>query len=101
MYTDKRPHDINDLRSDTRTLTGPGGLQLVLDRSEVCEEDPGAGTPAMVQLRVQGQLYASTYWCATDTGELLGDRGQVELTPRQLQWLDQQDDFLNTFLYPN
>lgn len=78
-----------------RTLYGPNGLRIELDRDAVIPDDPGADTPAMVYY-----LDASgTYWCVNDTGELWGDRERYTLTDRQNRWLDEQMDEVNSFLY--
>ena len=82
----------------TKTLTGPNGFRIDLDRSQVFPDDPGAGTPAIVTDRT-GE-YSSTFWCALDTGELLGDWGDLELPQRVLHWLDDSHAAVEEFLYP-
>lgn len=76
-----------------KTLTGPGGIQIVLDSSEIFLEDPGAGTPAMVHVG----RYAGTYFCATETGEL--SCGDYTLSLAEVRWLDEQFDAVQDFLY--
>ena len=79
-----------------KTLHGPAGLRVLLDSAEIFPDDPGQGTPAMVQLFD----YSATYGCAADTGELSSDRhgGYRELTSAQLNWLQAQEDEVNTFI---
>lgn len=80
----------------TKTLTGPGGIKLVLDKRQVNPDDPGAGTPAMVRL---GEASA-TYWCAADIGELSGRDGQiVKVNSEQYEWLVAQSVRVDLFLY--
>lgn len=79
----------------TKTLTGPNGIRIVLDSSEIVPHDPGAGTPAMVYV---GQHSSGTYWCALDTGELIcGDRDYT-LSDAQYRWLDDQFDIVSEFV---
>jgi hypothetical protein len=81
--------------STTKTLHGPGGLRLKLDREEVIVDDPGAGTPAMVQLF----QYTATYWCALGEGELEDSLGRTrQLTGRQQRWLEDQQAEVDRFL---
>ncbi len=77
----------------TKTLNGPGGIRLELDTSEVFEDEPGAGTPAMVYLGRHG----GTYWCAVDTGEL----GDITLSRSAMRWLENQTEIVEDFLYPS
>lgn len=73
-----------------RTLRGPG-IHIELDRNEVIESDPGAGTPAIV---VRGSL-CGTYWCVAAEGEIDGHR----LTPAQCAWLNDQESAVESFLF--
>ena len=66
-----------------KTLIGPHGLKLVLDHGD-------AATPAMVYDRHERN--SATYDCASDNGVLMGDDGDVELTPSQLLWLEKHID---------
>lgn len=76
----------------TKTLHGPGGIRIELDRGEIFPDDPGAGTPAMVYLRE----HHATYGCALDTGEL--SLGDVRLSGAQLKWLESVIDDVNDFI---
>jgi hypothetical protein len=67
-----------------QTLTGPNGIMLTLDKTEVNKEDPGMGTPAIVRLKGS----TATYWCATGEGEVEG----TELSDKQMAWLLEQED---------
>jgi hypothetical protein len=68
------------------------GLRIVLDSGEVIPDDPGAGTPVMVEAGDS----SATYWCAKETGEL--DCGEVLLTPAQIEWLERMEDEVNEWL---
>lgn len=83
--------------SDTKkTLRlGSSKLRIELDKTQVFPDDPGAGTPAMVYL---GD-YSATYWCAVGEGCLDGSKGERDLTRREMEWLDQQGDIIDKFLY--
>jgi hypothetical protein len=74
-------------------LYGPEGVEVVLDRSKVIPDDPGADTPAMVHL---GSL-SGTFWCCLDTGEI--DCGERQLSGRVMEWLDDVSGKVNDFLY--
>lgn len=79
-----------------KTLFGPKGVRLELDRSQVFEEDPGQGTPALVYYK-EG---CSTYWCACGEGYIDGGRkGEIKLPESVLNWLYEQDAELTEFLY--
>jgi hypothetical protein len=78
-----------------RTLTGPGGLLLVLDSAQIFPDDPGQGTPAMVH---KGR-YDATFWCALDTGEL--DCGGYELSDSERLWLEAQEPAVSEFMEAN
>lgn len=75
----------------SKTLHGPGGLTLTLDKAEVYEDDPGQGTPALLTLGRE----AGTLWCAADTGCC----GEADLTDAQREWVGAQVDAANEFLY--
>ena len=47
------------------TITGPRGYRLIVDLEEVCPDDPGNGTPFIVE-NPSGEN--STFACALDTG---------------------------------
>ena len=74
----------------TKTLTGPNGIRIELDASQVFPADPGAGTPAMVYMARE----SATYWCALDTGELDGRK----LRQPELDWLESQIDTVEAFI---
>lgn len=75
-----------------QTLHGPDGIRIVLDSDQIVPDDPGQGTPAMVECKG----YTGTYWCAKDTGEL--DCGEYVLTDRQAEWLAGQERRVNKFI---
>ena len=85
----------------TKTLTGPGGLTIELDRSQVFPDDPGNGTPAMVVLTKGRQTYRATYTCASNEGTVTSDGYHCEeytLSDRQVNWLHEQEDSIEEFL---
>jgi hypothetical protein len=79
----------------TKTLRGPDGIRLVLDRKEIVPDDPGDGTPALVWV----DNYSSTLAAAQGEGELLGSRDAKQLTDEQLAWLDEVSDAADDWLY--
>jgi hypothetical protein len=74
-----------------------GRLCVVLDKSQVFPDDPGAGTPAMVH----SFGYHATYWCACGEGELTENRrgGTTKLTKEELDWLDAIQPEIEEFIY--
>lgn len=82
--------------SDTRKVISKGNLSVILDRKQVFPDDPGQGTPAIVECG----MYHATYWCAIGEGELFSDReGTKKLTQRQRDWLDSLSQEIDEFLY--
>jgi hypothetical protein len=77
-----------------KVLWGPNNIQIQLDQSEVFEDNPGRGTPAIVILHKGRETYTATYWCAVGEGEVEG----YNLTPNQLNWLNEQEDEIEKFL---
>jgi hypothetical protein len=77
-------------------LVGPNGLTLRLRADEHFPDDPGNGTPAMVELPIRGERWprTSTFWCAIGEGEVDG----AELSIAQSRWLEEQHDVINKFL---
>lgn len=87
------------MSSTRKTLRGPGGIKVQLDRSQIVPDDPGQGTPALVVLKNAN----ATYNCACGEGELLCDNpcgGAISLTDAQLEWLGQIEDEIEDFLWP-
>jgi len=66
-----------------KTLRGPGGIKLVLDPAEVFPDDPGQGTPALVEYKGG----TATFWCAQGEGYVDSRNGDIPLTEAQSQWL--------------
>jgi hypothetical protein len=77
------------------TLFGPQGIKIILDTDEVIPDDPGQGTPAIVQLGDFG----ATYWYAIGTGQVYNSGWDRDLTDRQLSWLQGKEAAVNRFLY--
>ena len=90
----------------TKQLNHENGLRIELDKNEVFPEDPGQGTPALVYKKLKGRILQcnSTFWCCQDTGVLepwCGTKDWYDLTPEELNWLRNQEDTVNDFLYKN
>lgn len=67
-----------------QTLRGPNGIRVILDASEIYRDDPGQGTPMIVECgRGSG-----TFTAAHNEGELICGDEEVTLTPEQMAWLD-------------
>lgn len=65
----------------------PSGTKLVLDSSEIYPDDPGNGTPALVEFR-RG---CATYNYATSVGHVYTERnGDIDLPQDALDWLDSE-----------
>ena len=65
-----------------KTLRGPKGVRLILDQSQVFPDDPGNGTPAIVEYK----KHTGTYWCCADTGDCDGE----PLPDEVLDWLNSE-----------
>jgi len=76
-------------------LKGPAGLRLILDSSEIFPNDPGQGTPAIVEL-TNGDT--ATYNCAVGEGET---NDGTPLTLEQVEWLNSKEDAVEKFLRTN
>lgn len=80
----------------TKTLSF-GNLKIELDKNQVFPDDPGDGAPAMVTF---GD-YCASITCAICEGELTSHkRGfTLSLSEEQIEWLSNQEDEVNRFLY--
>ena len=71
-----------------KKLKGPDGIVLELDSSQIFPDDPGQGTPAMVEYKGG---YA-TFNCAQSTGVVDGGRkGDIQLPDECVEWLDSDE----------
>jgi len=59
------------------------GIRVDFDASEIYPDDPGAGTPVLVTMH-DG---SGTYHCVREMGEIVGDETTYVLNSRQVQWL--------------
>lgn len=75
------------------TIQGPG-IKIILDPSQIFPDDPGQGTPAMVE--TDDRKYTATFDCAADTGEL--NCGDYMLTPKQSNWLNEKVDYVDRWM---
>jgi hypothetical protein len=81
-----------------KDFEGPKGYLLRLDRREVFLDDPGLGTPALVQNHKGDTV---TYWCALGEGEIVSRSGDCLPIPRNVMtWLESLESDVNQFLYP-
>lgn len=67
-------------------------LKITLDASEIFPNDPGMGTPAMVELH--GWDATGTYNCVTSESEIDG----VGLSEVQLEWLNSFSEDIDRWL---
>jgi len=72
-------------------LTGPYGVKLILDPEEIDLDDPGQGTPALVEFK--GGF--ASYNCAVGEGEV--DRGGsiISIPEKSVTWLDEQSPIID------
>jgi hypothetical protein len=70
-----------------KTLIHPRSkCKLLLDSSQIFPDDPGQGTPAIVELDLQS---AATYDFAVGNGTVIRDKaGEIHLHPAILDWLE-------------
>lgn len=68
-------------------LKGPQGATLTLDPNEIHPEDPGAGTPAIIEWKG----CTATYECGRATGEVDDWDTTRQLPQRVLNWLNSEE----------
>lgn len=73
-----------------RKIKGPDRVVLHLDATEIYPDNPGNGTPIMVEY--MGAF--ATYNCAMGEGEIEG----IELPREVMQWLDNHVNILDDWL---
>jgi len=78
---------------DKRIYRGPKGVTVILDPKEIVPNDPGQGTPAMVNYRGM----SATYTCAVNAGEVEYQGRTVELPQDVIEWLDELQEFVDKF----
>lgn len=71
-------------------IKGPDGLILRLNAREVFPDDPGQGTPVIVEFK-DG---VSTFNCAQSEGEVEG----YDLTSKQVDWLNDMEYAVDVWL---
>lgn len=80
-----------------QTIVGPGGLKVVLNADEIFPNNPGMGTPCMVELRLTTHgLATATFECAAAEAEL--ECGEVQLTVSQAAWLREMSADVDAWL---
>jgi hypothetical protein len=72
-------------------LKGPLGFTLVLDSDQVFLDDPGNGTPVLVE---GPKGISGTYFCTIATGECDG----VDVPAAVMRWLEAREDMVNNFI---
>lgn len=72
------------------------GWKLECDPSEVDEQDPGAGTPLIVE---SPKGNTATFYCAIDTGEVTGNREDETIPEDVLNWLARVQDEAESYVY--
>ena len=68
------------------TKTGPNGLSVCFDASQIFPNDPGQGTPVLVCLGRE----TSSFCCAINEGEVDG----IRLSPAQMLFLESIEEFV-------
>lgn len=76
------------------TLYSKYNIKIELDETEIFPYNPGDGTPCMV---IHDKGDTGTYWCCLDTGFV----DDMELNPKQMQWLVEQKDIVEDWLNTN
>lgn len=65
-----------------KTLTGPRGIKLILDSGEIYPDDPGNGTPAMVEYN----KHFGSYSCVSETYDCDG----ITIPDECYDWLNSE-----------
>lgn len=81
---------------NSKTIVGPKGYSIVLDRRQVFLDDPGQGTPAILE---GPNGASSTFWCALGEGEIETTFGPRALPSLVVEWLEASESAVNSFLY--
>lgn len=78
-----------------QTIKGPGGLRLELDADQIFPDDPGQGTPCLLEMRDEdGRIVTATFNCAIGEGEV----EYVMLAEDQMNWLNELEYPVDTWL---
>jgi len=88
---------VSDKAPTKFSIRGPGGLRLTVDRDEVFPDDPGNGTPCMLNLFE----YSGTLAMACSEGELNSTRGDKKLSQAQCRWVNEVEDDANAYAWEN
>lgn len=75
-----------------------GNLSLILDKSQVVPNDPGADCPALVSYQTKRDDYCSSYNCAINEGCISGACGDKHLSKSQINWLTSLEGEMEEFL---
>lgn len=74
------------------TKTGPNGLRVEFDATEIYPDDPGQGTPVLVCLGRE----TATFCCALNEGEVDG----IRLSQAQIAFLESLEELVWDFTSP-
>ena len=84
MAFEKRFESGDKAEGNEKITYEKGNVKLVLQQDECFPDEPGQGTPAMVYLRIHGEVVSSTYWCCMDEGDIEG----YTLSESIMEWLE-------------
>lgn len=72
-----------------------GGYTLILDSDEIIPNDPGAGTPAMVE---GPKGTSGTFFCVIDTGEMIDGDYAHQIPASVVAWLSSMTNVVDEFI---
>lgn len=79
-----------------RTLVGPHGIKLILDSSEINLDNPGDGTPALVNYKGG----SASFNCAIGEGEVDAMGRIIQIPQEAIDWLNDQESQIDA-MYDN
>ena len=94
MAFEKRFESGDKAEGNEKITYEKGNVKLVLQQDECFPDEPGQGTPAMVYLRIHGEVVSSTYWCCMDEGDIEG----YTLSESIMEWLETRRKQVDRYL---